>query len=257
VNKVAPVSRACFDPRQPDTIGDATKPQGQNRRPITTTTRESHEESNSLFEHVAWLYAFLREHIFRDDTLRMVAALWPDRQPDPGTEVVEIGCGPGFYARKLAGRFPCVSIIGVDRSATQVQCAQRRAAREGLTNCTFQRVNALMLPCENARFHILIASRLFTILPDPERAVAEMYRVLKPGGRCFVAEPRYAFWASIPLFAMWLLAGVTHSWNGCREPRKAKVFSAAAFQKLFAAQPWKRFATWRDGRYQYVLCEKA
>lgn len=242
---------------QPDTITHAAEPLGQKQRSITTTARESHEEADSLFEHVAWLYAFLREHIFRDDTLRMIAALWPDRQPDPGTEVVEIGCGPGFYARKLAERFPSVSIIGVDRSASQVQWAQRRAASEGLTNCTFQRVNALMLPCENARFHILIASRLFTILADPERAVAEMYRVLKPGGRCFVAEPRHAVWASIPLSAMWLLAGVTHSWNGCREPRKAKVFPAAAFQKLFAAQPWKSFATWRDGRYQYALCEKA
>jgi arsenite methyltransferase len=240
---------------QPDTIAHAAKSLGQ--RAITTTARETHGEAESLFEHVAWLYVFLREHIFRDDTLRMISALWPDRQPDPGIEVVEIGCGPGFYARKLAERFPSVSIIGVDRSASQVQWARRRAARKGLTNCTFHRVNALMLPCENARFHILIASRLFTILADPERAVAEMYRVLTPGGRCFVAEPRHVFWASLPLFAMWLLAGVTHSWNGCREPRKARVFPAAAFQKLFAAQPWKSFVTWRDGRYQYALCEKA
>jgi arsenite methyltransferase len=254
---VASVLRLHFDPMQPDAIIHPAGPLGEKQRSTTTAAAEACEEADSLFEHVPWLYVFLREHIFRDDTVRIIAALWPDRQPDPGTEVVEIGCGPGFYARKLAERFPSVSIIGVDRSANQVQWAQRRAASKGLTNCKFQRVNALMLPCENARFHILIASRLFTILADPERAVAEMYRVLKPGGRCFVAEPRYAFWASIPLFAMWLLAGVTHSWNGCREPRKAKVFSAAAFQKLFAAQSWKSFATWRDGRYQYALCEKA
>ena len=84
-----------------------------------------------------------------------------------------------------------------------------------------------------------------------------MYRVLKPGGRCFVAEPRYAFWASIPLFAMWLLAGVMHSGNGYREPQKATVFSASAFENLFTAQPWKQIKTWQDGRYQYALCEKA
>lgn len=252
-NKSAPVFRAFFDPMRPGTITHVAEPLEQKQRSIPTAARESHEEADSLFEHLAWLYAFLREHIFRDDTERMIAALWPARQPDPGTEVVEIGCGPGFYARKLAARFPSVSIIGVDRSASQVQWAQRRAAGEGLTNCTFQRVNALMLPCENARFHILIASRLLTILPDPEGAVAEMYRVLKPGGRCFVAEPRLAFWASIPLFAMWLLAG---SRSGYREPRRARVFPAVTFQKLFAAQPWKTFATWRDGRYQYALCEK-
>jgi len=35
-----------------------------------------------------------------------------------------------------------------------------------------------------------------------------MFRVLKPGGRCFIAEPRHVFWASIPLMAMWLLASI-------------------------------------------------
>ncbi len=58
-------------------------------------------------------------------------------------------------------------------------------------------------------FDVLIASRLFTVLPNRRRAVAEMYRVLRPGGRCFIAEPRYAFWASIPLLPCGLLAGLT------------------------------------------------
>jgi arsenite methyltransferase len=117
-------------------------------------------------------------------------------------------------------------------------------------------VNALRLSCPEADFHILIASRLFTILPEPNRVVAQMYRVLKPGGRCFIAEPRYAYWASIPLFAMWLLAGVTRFKNGYCEPRKAMVFSAQAFESLFPTQPWKQIKTWQDGRYQYAVCEK-
>ena len=118
------------------------------------------------------------------------------------------------------------------------------------------RVNVLNLPFTDAQFDVLIASRLFTILPDRARAVAEMYRVLKPGGRCFIAEPRYTIWASIPLFAMWLLASMTHSGNGYREPRKATVFSAIGFERIFSSQPWKRVKTWQDGRYQYALCEK-
>jgi arsenite methyltransferase len=80
--------------------------------------------------------------------------------------------------------------------------------------------------------------------------------VLKPGGRCFVAEPRYAIWASIPLLAMWLLVGLIPSENGYREPYKATVFSANVFANLFSAQPWKKIKTWQDGRYQYALCEK-
>jgi SAM-dependent methyltransferase len=98
---------------------------------------------------------------------------------------------------------------------------------------------------------------MFTILPEHERAVSEMFRVLKSGGRCFIAEPRYAFWASIPLTAMWLLASAIHSGNGYREPKKATVLDHNGFAKLFRRFPWKSVRTWRDGRYQYAVCEKS
>jgi ubiquinone/menaquinone biosynthesis C-methylase UbiE len=105
-------------------------------------------------------------------------------------------------------------------------------------------------------FDVLIASRLFTVLPHRDRAVAEMYRVLQAGGRCFIAEPRFAFWASIPLFTMWLLAGITRFKNGYREPSKAKILSSRELNRLFATQPWRQIKTWQEGRYQYALCEK-
>src|SRR5437879_13124101 len=107
--------------------------------------------------------------------------------------------------------------------------APQRAAAHNLNNCAFQRVNALSLPSRDASFDVLIASRIFTVLPDHQRAVAEMFRVLKSGGRCFIAEPRHTFWASIPLTTMWLLARVIHSGNGYREPKKATVLSNNAF----------------------------
>jgi arsenite methyltransferase len=215
------------------------------------------EPSDSLFEQVAWLYAFCRERIFRDDTERIVAALWPNRRPVPGTTLIELGCGPGFYSRKLARRFPEISTTGVDRSESQLRWARQRAGNEGLSNCLFQQVNALMIPYDSSSFDVLIASRLFTVIADTERAITEMHRVLRPGGRCFVAEPRYRFWASLPLFGMWLLASTTHSHNGYREPRKATVYSGNEFANLFASQPWNQVKIWRDGRYQYALCQKA
>jgi ubiquinone/menaquinone biosynthesis C-methylase UbiE len=211
---------------------------------------------DSLFEHVAWLYAFCREHVFRDDTLRMIATLWPDGTAPPGTHLIELGCGPGFYSLRFAKRYPDICVTGVDRSENQLAWARHRAMLQQLDNCSFARVNVLDLPFSQASFDVLIASRLFTILSDPARAVAQMYRVLKPGGRCFIAEPRYAVWASIPLFAMWLLASMTHSGNGYREPRTAKVFPSSSFEKIFAAHPWIELKTWRDGRYQYALCRK-
>src|SRR5438270_4799790 len=159
----------------------------------TVMSRTPAESTDSLFERVAWLYAFCRERLFRDDTNRIISALWQTQSPVSGTRVIELGCGPGFYSRKLARRFPQIAVTGVDRSESQVRSARQRAAAENVSNCVFERINALAIPSADGSFDIPIASRIFTVLPDHERAVGEMFRVLKPGGRCFIAEPRYAF----------------------------------------------------------------
>lgn len=211
---------------------------------------------DSLFEHFAWLYIFCREKLFRDDTNRMIEALWPHGAPAPGEKIIELGCGPGFYSCGLAERFREISMLGVDRSPSQLTWAREKRNARGLNNCRFQSDNVLELSHADTSFDVLIASRLFTVLPNRRRAVAEMYRVLRPGGRCFIAEPRWAFWASIPLFTMWLLAGLTHFKNGYREPSRARVLSIREMNRLFATQPWRKIETWRDGRYQYALCEK-
>lgn len=213
-------------------------------------------DEDSLFERFDWLYVFFRERIFRDDTKRIAQSLWPDRPPERETRLLELGCGPGFYSCQLAALFPQISVLGADCSVRQLECARSKAVEAGLRNCHFEEDNVLALSHADESFDALIAARLFTVLPKRERAISEMYRVLRPGGRCFIAEPRYAIWASLPLFAMWLLAGVTGMNNGCREPRQATVLSSAAFKQLFASQPWRKMRTWQDGRYQYALCEK-
>src|SRR5437870_9597875 len=157
----------------------------------TSVSRGPAESTDSLFERVAWLYAFCRERLFRDDTTRIISSIWPDQSPRSGTKVIELGCGPGFYSRKLALRFPQIVVTGVDRSESQLRSARQRAITQNVNNCAFERVNALALPSGDASFDILIASRIFTVLPDHNRAVAEMFRVLKRGGRCFIAEPRH------------------------------------------------------------------
>jgi arsenite methyltransferase len=219
---------------------------------------ENEASSDSLFEHFAWLYIFCREKLFRDDTIRMIEALWPGGKPPPGQKLIELGCGPGFYSCGLAKKFPEIVVLGIDRSPKQLAWAREKRNRLGLSNCRFKSDNVLELSLADESVDILIAARLFTVLPNRRRAVAEMYRVLRPGGRCFIAEPRWAFWASIPLFTMWLLAGLTHYKNGYREPTRARVLSTTReMNRLFATQPWSRIETWREGRYQYALCEKA
>jgi len=224
---------------------------------VPVVGEESNEAStDSLFEQFAWLYIFCREKLFRDDTARIIRALWPTGRPAPGEKIIELGCGPGFYSCKLAERFRGISVIGIDRSPSQLKWAREKRNDRGLKNCRFQSDNVLELSHPDDSFDVLLASRLFTVLPNRRRAVAEMYRVLRPGGRCFIAEPRYAFWASLPLFTMWVLAGLTSFKNGYCEPSRAKVLSRREMDRLFASQPWRKLETWTDGRYQYALCEK-
>jgi ubiquinone/menaquinone biosynthesis C-methylase UbiE len=226
-------------------------------KPSAVSNTDGDTAPDSLFEHFAWLYIFCREKLFRDDTGRMIRALWPAGEPTAGEKIIELGCGPGFYSCGLAERFPKISVVGVDRSPRQINRAREKVLALRFKNCRFESDNVLDLSYASNSFDVLIASRLFTVLPDRRRAVAEMHRVLRSGGRCFIAEPRYAFWASIPLYAMWLLAGITHFRNGYREPSKARVLSSSEMYRLFATQPWRNIKVWRDGRYQYALCEKS
>jgi rSAM/selenodomain-associated transferase 1 len=222
--------------------------QGPERAKIPSEQRAPRETDDSLFEHFAWLYIFFRENLFRDDTDRIVRALWPGGTAATGTHLIELGCGPGFYSCRLAERFPGLSILGVDRSPRQLDWAEQKARKLGLENCRFESDNVLDLSHADESFDGLLAARLFTVLPDQKRAIAEMHRVLRPGGRCLIAEPRYAFWASLPLFTMWALARLTRLKNGYREPTRATVLSAGEFRNLFNSQPWRQLRTWQDGR---------
>ncbi|MGZ9125002.1 MAG: class I SAM-dependent methyltransferase, partial [Candidatus Binatia bacterium] len=102
-------------------------------------------EDDSLFERFAWLYAFFREKIFRDDTSRIVRTLWPTGTPPEHTRLIEMGCGPAFYSCQLAVRFPELSVLGVDRSARQLEWAQKKAEALNLPNCLFKADNVLSL----------------------------------------------------------------------------------------------------------------
>ncbi len=214
----------------------------------------------SLFDRFSWLYAFCRERLFRDDTDQVASALWPGAPPSTGSRLLELGCGPGFYARRLAARYDELHAMGVDRSERQLVRARARAIATGLTNCHFERADILSLAEPDGSVDAIVASRLFTVLPERDRALGEMYRVLRPGGRCFITEPRSALRASAPLRAMRLAASITslRTRNDVtyEEPATVTVLSFPAFQAAAGAQPWATVRCWHDARYQYAVCEK-
>lgn len=218
------------------------------------------ERPESLFERYPWLYAFCRDHLFRDDTRRIAEALWSGAAPPAGSRLLELGCGPGFYSRRLGATFEELHVTGIDRSEQLLGRARILAAAGRLDNCSFENDDARGLAAPDASFDAVIASRLFIILPERERALAEAYRVLKPGGRLFIAEPRSAMRAAVPLRAMRLLARLEAPFAGrlkdYREPGKVSVMTGSEFGELVGSQPWKVMRYWQDLWYQYAACEK-
>ena len=216
-------------------------------------------EPPSLFDRFPWFYAFCRDRLFRDHTERVAAAFWPGGAPRQGASLLEIGCGPGFYAHRFAARFPQLHVVGVDRSAAQLRLAS--AAARDLVNCHFVRGDARSLSQPANSVGLIVASRLFTIVPEQERALAEMYRVLEPGGCCFIAEPRSRLWTAVPLGALWGLARLARltgrGSRAYREPGRATVLSVEAFAALVESQPWAEAQQLRDRQYHYAVCRKA
>lgn len=215
-------------------------------------------ELENLYERFPWFYAFCRNHLFRDDTEKIVAALWPLGTPSKGESLLELGCGPGFYARRLASCFEHLQVTGIDRSVRQLRRAHAGAAR--LDNCGFGEGNVLALCRPDASVDSVVVSRLLFILSERKRALAEMHRVLRAGGRCFIAEARSALRAAAPLNAMQLLASLSdfsdaHLWRQPDSDRRT-VLATYEFWTLIQSQPWRYVRCWRDVWYQYAVCEK-
>ena len=85
-------------------------------------------------------------------------------------------------------------------------CSGPRSASHRLHNCTFEEGDALALDRPTSSVDAIVVSRLFIVLAEGDRVIEEIHRVLKPGGRCFVAEPRSAIRAAVPLYALRLRA---------------------------------------------------
>ena len=213
-------------------------------------------ESDSLFEKCSWFYAMCREYLFRDHTQEISQSLFP-APPAAGTSLLELGCGPGFYAVRLAQLYPQIAATGVDLSERLIMRARSRAASRCLKNCSFQRGDAQSLSDLQSPVDTIIISRLFLIVPDKNAVLSEVFRILRPGGRCFIAEPTSGFRTRVPLSCMWILSRFSSSPAGkYREPQQADVMSRLDFSTLVQSQPWASVEVVYDGWYQYAVCTK-
>lgn len=213
----------------------------------------------SLFDRFYWMYAIWRERFFRDHTRTIIESFWRG-EPPAGTKLLEVGCGPGFYACRFAARFNQIDVTGLDNSERLLEHAKLRACSRLLSNCQFVLGNFLSLQQFAGTFDNVIASRIFMVASSRELALAEIYGALRPGGRCFIAEPRSPLRANIPLSILWLLAKSIHLWTNeatdyC-EPGRAAVLSKIEFDSLISSQTWRKVRRWQDTYYHYAVCER-
>lgn len=123
-------------------------------------------------------------------------AIWPQeepifaRHPMGGGAVLDVGCGTGEITFRLAEKFPCARFTGLDLEEPHLERARARCAKFG-DRVAFRTGDALALPFDDASFDFVVCRHVIQAVSDPGRALAEMHRVLKPGGRMHVIAEDY------------------------------------------------------------------
>lgn len=104
--------------------------------------------------------------------------------------VLDLACGPGIYARPFARQLAAGRVIGLDLSRPMLAHARRLRDAEGVPNLDLVRGSALALPFAAARFDVVNCCGALHLFPDVPSALAEVHRVLAPGGRFTAAVIR-------------------------------------------------------------------
>jgi ubiquinone/menaquinone biosynthesis C-methylase UbiE len=106
----------------------------------------------------------------------------------PGERVLDVACGTGLVTFQAAAAVGAEgTVIGVDISEEMIKLLREHVRRAGVANVTAQRMDAEALSCESASFDAALCALGLMYVPDPEAALREMRRVLKPGGRAVAA----------------------------------------------------------------------
>ncbi len=148
------------------------------------------------------------EHAERMREFGMPVSAWMIEQArlQPGQRVLELAAGPGdtgFLAAELIR--PGGTLLSTDATETMLDVARARAAALGIANVEFKRIEFEWIDLSTASVDVVICKWGLMFSVDPESALREARRVLRPGGRIALAawdEPPVNPWATIPTRAL-------------------------------------------------------
>lgn len=188
----------------------------QDQRRLQSTLVERRSKSQEFFSSSAGRWDRLRDELFGDRFhLAALAAF-----ADPNWVVGDLGCGMGHVTLALA---PFVArVVAVDGSAAMLQAARRRL--QAFDNVDLRRGELEALPIDDGRLDAAVAMLVLHHVPEPARALAEIARVLKPGGRLLVLD-------MLPHDRESYRQHMGHIWLGFSEDSMHQLLSEAGFEQ--------------------------
>jgi ubiquinone/menaquinone biosynthesis C-methylase UbiE len=130
-----------------------------------------------------------------------------DRAGDPPRVVVDLGCGTAQLTVDLAAKFPRATVLGVDFSGPMLEAAHRRL---GDAAPPLVRGNVYALPLADASVDLLVSTISYHWYLDSEKALAEIRRVVRPGGR-FVLATLSTRWFDVVVAKQRWVSSRTHA----------------------------------------------
>jgi len=152
-----------------------------------------------------------------------------------GGRVLEVGVGTGLSLPSYGAR---TRVTGIDISEGMLEKARIRVSRHGLTNVEDIAIgDAEGLAFPDEAFDVVVAQYVVTAIPDPERALDEFVRVLRPGGEIVITTR----------------IGAERGVRGAAEKMLMPVTSRLGWRTEF---PWSRYERWAAGRPDITLVER-
>lgn len=132
----------------------------------------------NFWDRVAGLYDWVE---LTNRRVNSAAAVRVARLVTEGAKVLDCAAGTGLFALAAARRAD--SVLCTDLSQAMLSRAEKKARKQGLSNICFAVRDLTALPEGNGSFDVVIAANVLHLLPEPETAVRELWRVTAPGGR--------------------------------------------------------------------------